>query len=203
MAKMAVAAKMGGAIGIRANTPPDIRAISSATDLPIIGIYKKVYEGFDVFITPTFAAARAVAEAGCAMIALDATPRPRPEDEDLAEIIRRIHNELDLPVMADCSTAEEAIRAAELGADVVSSTLSGYTLYSPKSAEPDFAMISRMLERVDAPVFAEGHFHYPEQVTRALKMGCHAVVVGGAITRPQEITRRFVEMIKITQKDKS
>lgn len=203
MAKMATAAKMGGAIGIRANTPQDIRAICSAVDLPVIGIYKKVYKGFDVYITPTFETARVIAEAGCHMIALDATPRPRPEGENLADIIRRIHDEFDLPVMADCSTAEEAIRAVKLGADAVGSTLSGYTSYSAKSPEPDFKMLGEMVKNAGAPVIAEGRFHYPDQVVRALQMGCHAVVVGGAITRPHETTQRFVEQIRSSQADKS
>ncbi len=195
MAKMAVAAQMSGAIGIRANTAPDIRAIRAAVSLPIIGIFKQVHAGFDVFITPTFATARAIAEAGTDMIALDATGRPRPEGEDLGRLIERIHDELGLPVMADCSTVEEALSAAQLGVDVVSSTLSGYTPYSPKTVDPDFAMVETLVKQVEVPVIAEGRYHHPDQVARALEMGCHAVVVGGAITRPQEITKRFVDRI--------
>ena len=120
---MARAAEMSGAVGIRANTPQDIRAITAAVALPVIGIFKQDHEGFDVFITPTFESARAVAEAGSVMVALDATPRPRPNGEDLATIVRRLHEECGVLVMADCSTAEEAIRAAGIGCDVVSSTL--------------------------------------------------------------------------------
>lgn len=196
MARMALAAQQGGAVGIRANTPEDIRAIREMVSLPIIGIYKRDYEGSDVSITPTFEEARAIAEAGADMIALDATPRPRPNGETLPELIRRIHDELDLPVMADCSTLEEAVEAARLGADVVSSTLAGYTPYSRKTDGPDFDLLRDMLKQVNAPVFAEGRFHSPEQVAQALAMGCYAVVVGGAITRPQEITARFAAAVR-------
>jgi N-acylglucosamine-6-phosphate 2-epimerase len=193
---MAIAAEMGRAVGVRANTPEDIRAIRAAVKLPIIGIYKREYEDSEVYITPTFAEAQAVAEAGADMIALDATPRPRPRGETLDQLIDRIHCELDLPVMADCSTVEEALRAAELGADVVSSTLAGYTPYSRKTEGPDFEMLAELLGRLAIPIFAEGRFHAPEQVARALEMGCYAVVVGGAITRPQEITARFTAAIR-------
>lgn len=196
MARMALAAEQGGAMGIRANTPEDIRAIKATVKLPVIGIFKREYEGSEVYITPTFAEAKAIAEAGADMIALDATPRPRPRGETLATLIQRIHDELDLPVMADCSTTEEAVAAAELGADVVSSTLAGYTPYSRKTEGPDFVMLQELLARVSVPVFAEGRFHTPEQVAQALAMGCYAVVVGGAITRPQEITARFTAAVR-------
>lgn len=196
MARMALAAQQGGAVGIRANSPDDIRAIRQSVKLPIIGIYKRVYEGSDVYITPTFEEAKAVAQAGADMIALDATARPRPRRETLGDLIRRIHEELDLPVMADCSTLEEALEAERLGADVVSSTLAGYTPYSRKTEGPDFDLLREMLARVAVPVFAEGRFHTPERVAQALAMGCYAVVVGGAITRPQEITARFVSAIR-------
>ena len=200
MARMARAAQMSGAIGIRANTPQDIRAIKAAVDLPVIGIFKQDHDGFDVFITPTFETAKAVAEAGSDMVALDATPRPRPSSETLADLVKRIHDELNVLVMADCSTPEEAIHAAELGCDVVSTTLSGYTPYSPKLPGPDFDMLEKILAAVKVPVIAEGRYHTPEHVAQALKMGAHAVVVGGAITRPQEITKRFVDFIAPTLK---
>jgi N-acylglucosamine-6-phosphate 2-epimerase len=196
MARMALAAQQGGAVGIRANSPDDIRAISQSVKLPIIGIYKRVYKGSDVYITSTFEEAKAVAQAGADMIALDATARSRPRGETLGDLIRRIHEELDLPVMADCSTLEEALEAERLGADVVSSTLAGYTPYSRKTEGPDFDLLREMLARVAVPVFAEGRFHTPEQVAQALAMGCYTVVVGGAITRPQEITARFVSAIR-------
>lgn len=196
MARMALAAQMSGAVGIRANTPADIRAIRTTVQLPIIGIYKKEYPGSEVYITPTFEEAREIAHAGSDMIALDATSRPRPKGETLQELIARIHEELDLPVMADCSTLEEAIEAERHGAETVSTTLAGYTPYSRKTEGPDFELLAEILAHVRVPVIAEGRYHYPDQVARALEMGAYAVVVGGAITRPQEITQRFVERIR-------
>jgi N-acylglucosamine-6-phosphate 2-epimerase len=195
MARMAVAAEMSGAVGIRANSPQDIRAIRAAVRLPIIGIFKQPHDGFDVFITPMFSDARSVAEAGADMIALDATSRPRPGGEQCEEIIRRIHDELDLPVMADISTEEEAFAAQAAGADAVSTTLSGYTAYSSRGPGPDFVLIRRLAGELSVPLIAEGRFYFPDDVARAIVLGCHAVVVGGAITRPQEIAKRFVDRL--------
>jgi N-acylglucosamine-6-phosphate 2-epimerase len=200
MARMARAAEMSGAIGIRTNSPPDVAAIRAEVNLPIIGLYKKVLPGCDVYITPKFEFAAEVARAGADVIALDATARPRPAGEDLPTLIRRIHDELGLPVMADISTAKEAATAEQLGADVVGTTLSGYTPYSAQSPGPDFELLADLLKRLAIPVFAEGRFHTPDDAARALEMGCHAVVVGGAITRPQEIARRFFERIEAVQK---
>jgi N-acylglucosamine-6-phosphate 2-epimerase len=195
MACMAAAAEMSGAVGIRANTPEDIRAIRAAVRLPIVGIYKQAHSGFDVFITPTFADAQTVAKAGADMIALDATARPRPEGDSVADLIRRIHDGLDLPVMADISTEDEALAAAAAGADAVSTTLSGYTPYSSRAQGPDFDLIRRLAGKLSVPLVAEGRFYYPDDAARAIVLGCHAVVVGGAITRPQEIAKRFVDRL--------
>lgn len=194
MARMAMAAHSGGAVGIRANGPEDIRNIRAAVPLPLIGLYKDGSEG--VYITPTLAHARAVAEAGADMIALDATPRPRPGGEQLGDIIRAIHAELGALVMADISTVEEGLAAEAAGADVLSTTLSGYTPSSPRQAEPDLALIAALTARATIPVIAEGRFRTSEQVCAALNLGAFAVVVGAAITRPQVITRWFVEAIR-------
>lgn len=194
MARMAVAAQQGGAIGIRANSPEDIRAIRAAVRLPLIGLYKDGNTG--VYITPTLAHARAIAEAGADIIALDATQRPRPGGEQLGDIIRAIHAELGVLVMADVSTVEEGLAATEAGADVLSTTLSGYTPYSLQQIEPDMALIEALNAQVAVPVIAEGRFRTPEQVCKALKRGAFAVVVGAAITRPQVITNWFVEAVQ-------
>ncbi|HOE63865.1 MAG TPA: N-acetylmannosamine-6-phosphate 2-epimerase [Candidatus Sumerlaeota bacterium] len=195
MAKMALAAQLGGAVGIRANGVKDVHEIKLTTSLPIIGINKIKFDNSEVYITPTFESAKAIAKAGADMIAIDGTARPRPNGEKLSWLIARIHDELQLPVMADCSTSEEGLAAAQAGADVVASTLSGYTPYSPKMEGPDLDLIKALVEQTALPVIAEGRYHYPEQAGRALQMGAHAVVVGGAITRPQEITKRFVAMM--------
>lgn len=193
MARMALAAQQGGAVAIRANSPPDIRAIIEAVPLPVIGLYKDGDSG--VYITPTFDHARQIAEAGAAVIALDATGRDRPNGEHLDDIIRRIHEQLDLPVLADVSTLAEAVQAADLGADMVSSTLSGYTPYSPQQPGPDFDLVQAMVARLDVPVVAEGRIRTPDEARRMLDLGAFTVIVGSAITRPQIVTRWFVDAL--------
>ena len=195
MARMARAAEIGGAVGIRADGSQDISEIKKIVSLPIIGINKIKTEGFDVYITPTFDAARTIALAGADVIALDGTARPRPNGETLTSIIHRIHEELGQPVMADCSTLDEGLAAVIAGANAVSTTLSGYTSYSPKMEEPDIELLRALIQKAKVPVVAEGRYHYPEQAGHAMQLGAYAVVVGGAITRPQEITKRFVNKI--------
>lgn len=195
MARMALAAQMGGAIGIRANSPEDIAAIRSTVDLPIIGIHKVNEPGFDVYITPRSAHARAVVQAGAHIVAVDATARPHPEAEDGAAYVRLLKAVLPCPIMADVSTLEEGIAAAEAGADLVSTTLSGYTPYSRQLEGPDLELVRELAASLSVPVIAEGRIHYPEQAKAALEAGAFAVVVGGAITRPQEITARFVRAL--------
>lgn len=195
MARMALAAAQGGAVAIRANTPPDIAAIRSAVDLPIVGLFKVDLPGYDVYITPRLQDAQAVAEAGADVIAIDATQRLRPDFGTLAEYIAAIHTVTGLPVMADISTYAEGLAAAEAGADLVSTTMSGYTPYSPVQPGPDLDLVRRLAAKLTVPLVAEGRYHTPDQVTQALAAGATTVVVGGAITRPQEITHRFVSAI--------
>ena len=192
MARLALAAELGGAVAIRANSPADIRAIRAAVSLPIIGLYKERIPGFDRYITPTVKHARQVAEAGADVIAVDATSRLHPEGLDLATFFHRIREATGCPILADISTLQEAIAAAEAGADLVSTTLSGYTPYSPSLDGPDLDLIEAAASRIALPLLAEGRYHYPEQATEALRRGAYAVIVGGAITRPVEITERFV-----------
>ncbi len=193
MAKMALAAKIGGAAAIRANGPADVRAIKQMVDLPVIGLYKQGDSG--VYITPTFAAAAEIAEAGADIIALDCTERPRPDGLPVCELIDRIHRELKRPTFADVSTLNEAQAAAAAGAAMTAPTLSGYTEDSPAQEGPDFELLARMVEALEAPVIAEGRIHSPAQARRALELGAWAVVVGSAITRPRTITARFVEAL--------
>lgn len=193
MARVAVAAAQGGAAAIRANSPEDIAAIRAAVDLPIIGLYKQDMPGYPVYITPTLAHAQAVATAGADVIAVDATARPRPEPGNLADYIARIHAMTGLPVLADIATAAEAEAAVAAGADLVSTTMSGYTDDSPQQRGPDLALVGEVVRRVNVPVLAEGRYRTAAQAVEALAQGATAVVVGGAITRPQEITRHFIE----------
>lgn len=193
MAAMARAAAMGGAAGIRANSAVDIAAIRAAVPLPIIGINKRNVDGFDVFITPDSRDAREIVAAGAEIVALDASPRPRPGGESLADIIRIIHDELGAAVMADISCEEDAVYAADAGADIIATTLSGYTQHGrPALPGPDLELISILRQRLSQPIIAEGRFSTPAHVAEAFERGVWAVVVGGAITRPQEITARFV-----------
>jgi N-acylglucosamine-6-phosphate 2-epimerase len=195
MARMALAAHQGGGRAIRANTPADIRAIAAAVDLPIIGLYKEEIPGYPVYITPTLDHARQVAAAGAAVIAIDATDRPRPEPGSLADWIAAIHQETGCLVLADISTVAEGLAAAAAGADLISTTMSGYTAYSPQQLGPDLDLVRALATQTTIPVLAEGRYRRPEEVTQALAYGAVAVVVGGAITRPQEITRWFVSQL--------
>lgn len=194
MAAMARAAVEGGAMGIRANGAPDIAAIRRATSLPIIGLKKLVLPGFEVYITPTFEAAAEVAAAGADMIAIDATDRTRPCG--LAELISRVRTELRKPVLADCATVAEAVAAAAAGADAVATTMAGYTEESRaiQAFSPD--LVRAFVQAVNVPVIAEGRIWAPEEAVAALEAGAHAVVVGSAITRPQEITSRYITAIQ-------
>jgi N-acylglucosamine-6-phosphate 2-epimerase len=194
MGAMALAARDGGAKAIRANGPEDVRAVKAA-GLPVIGIHKVFSDNVPVYITPTMAAADALAEAGADIIALDCTPRLRHGDMP-AVIIAHIRNQLGLESFADISTLEEGIAAARMGATYVSTTLSGYTEYTePKPDGPDFALIRALAERIDTPVIAEGRFNTPEVARAAIEAGAYAVVVGTMITNPREITKSFARAV--------
>jgi N-acylglucosamine-6-phosphate 2-epimerase len=189
MSALAQCAEQGGAAAIRADGPEDVRGIREAVSLPIVGIYK-VPRGGRFFITPTMEHARAVVAAGADVVAVEATLENRPHQEDLECLIRRIGEELSVPVVADISTFEEAIRARESGAELVATTLSGYTPDSPEREEPDLDLVRKLAE-ANVPVVAEGHVRTPEQVRELFDAGAHSVVVGTAITDPVTITSWF------------
>lgn len=195
MAKMAKSAEAGGAIAIRANGVNDIAAIKQTTDLPIIGLIKRNYEGSDVYITATLKEVEQLMEIGVDVVALDATKRQRPNNESFASLVTYM-KERGQKVMADISTIEEAIFAASVGVDCVSTTLSGYTSYSPQTYEPDYDLVASAAKELSIPVIAEGKIYLPSQAGRMLELGAHAVVVGSAITRPQLITERYVSEIR-------
>jgi N-acylglucosamine-6-phosphate 2-epimerase len=202
MAKMAICAKVGGGKGIRANTTADICAIKKAVDLPVIGIIKRVYEGSECYITPTMKEVKElIDQAGPEIIAVDATNRVHPDGRDgkqfIAEIKKAYPNVL---LMADISTYEEGIDAVNAGADLVSTTLSGYTPYTPKRNSPDFELMAGLSADVQVPVIGEGNIWSPDEAVRAFETGVFAIVVGTAITRPRDITKRFVESINSIKK---
>lgn len=193
MGAMALAARDGGARGIRANGPDDVRAVKAA-GLPVIGIHKIFADDVPVYITPTIAAADALAEAGADVIALDCTPRPRHGDTPAA-IIAHVRG-LGLETFADISTVDEGAAAAAMGATYVSTTLSGYTHHTePKPAGPDLELIRALASRLETPVVAEGRFNTPELARAAIDAGAYAVVVGTMITNPREITRVFATAV--------
>lgn len=199
MGRMALAAKEGGAEGIRANTKADIEEIKKNVDLPIIGIVKRDYSDSDVYITPTIKEVDELIDVNADVIALDATNNLRPESKDLKtfynEIRTKYPNQL---LMADCSTVDEAIQADKLGFDFIGTTLVGYTEQSKnlKIDANDFEIIKQIIDNVKAHVIAEGNINTPQKARRVLELGCYSVVVGSIITRPQLITKAFVDEIE-------
>ncbi|KIL42282.1 N-acetylmannosamine-6-phosphate 2-epimerase [Gordoniibacillus kamchatkensis] len=195
MRKMAIAAQMSGAIGIRTNGVTDIRFIKEAIDLPVIGLIKRNISGSDIFITPTMDEVKAIVEAGADIVALDVTDR-EGRLERVIELITYAHH-AGVRVMADVSTFEEGVAAEQLGADFIGTTLSGYTPYSRQLKEPDFDLVRQLSKVVHVPVVAEGRIWTPEEAVKALEAGAAYVVVGSAITRPQLIIRRYVEALQM------
>lgn len=195
MGRMAKAAKEGGAVAIRAQGVEDIIEIKKVTNLPVIGIIKRNYKDSEVFITPTEKEIKELIETGCEMIALDATNRTRPNNEKIKDLLELIHKSKRL-AMADVSTYEEGIKAQEMGFDCISTTLSGYTSYSTQSDKVDFKLLEELVKDCSIPVICEGRIYTPEELKKAFDIGAYSVVIGGAITRPQQITERFVNAIK-------
>jgi len=185
-ALMAEAALLGGAAGLRVNGPEDVAAVRAITALPVIGLHK-IARHRNV-ITPTLELAEGLVAAGADIVAVDATVEVFGVELDGFGLIVQ---SLDAPVMADVSTRREGLRAAELGASIVGTTLSGYTPESPAADDPDLDLVA-FLAGEGLTVVAEGRYRSPQAVRRAFDAGATAVVVGGAITDPLSTTRRFV-----------
>lgn len=187
IAALAESALLGGASGLRLNGPEDIRRVRPVTDAPIIGLHK-VWNGVRNVITPERALAAGLAEAGADIIAVDATTEQLGTD---FRLIGEIAAATGRPVMADVSTVAEGERAWAAGAAVVGTTLSGYTPHSPRQDDPDLDLVAALVA-AGIPTIAEGRYQTPAQVRAAFDAGAFAVVVGGAITDPIALTRRFV-----------
>ncbi|MCH4207692.1 MAG: N-acetylmannosamine-6-phosphate 2-epimerase [Solobacterium sp.] len=197
MSRMALAAFQGGAVGIRANTVEDITEIRKTVDLPIIGIIKEVYPDSEVYITPTMKEVDALMACGVEVLAMDATKRTRPNGRELKEFFTEVRAKYPEQLfMADCSSQEEGMAAAEMGFDLIGTTMAGYTTYTKGRVVPPFDMIEYLVKNCGKPVIAEGNIGTPEQLREALDLGVHCAVVGGAITRPLQITRKFTAVIK-------
>ena len=199
MGRMALAAKEGGAAGIRANTKEDIAEIQAQVDLPIIGIVKRDYEDSKVYITPTMKEIEELMEVKPEIIALDATSDLRPGGKTLDGFYREIRAAYpEQLLMADCSTVEEALHADELGFDFIGTTLVGYTEQSRglKIEADDFAIIRQIVAKARHRVIAEGNINTPEKARRVIELGAFSVVVGSIITRPQLITKSFAEALR-------
>lgn len=198
MGRMALAAKMGGAVGIRANTKEDIAEIQTQVDLPMIGIVKRDYEGSEVYITPTMKEVEELMEVKPEIIAIDATGRLRPGDVTLDEFFKQIKEKYPKQLwMADCSTVEEALHADELGFDFIGTTMVGYTEQSKgdKIEANDFEILRKIIAGTKNRVIAEGNINTPEKAKRVIELGAFSVVVGSIITRPQLITKSFAEAL--------
>lgn len=182
IAAMALAAVNQGAVGIRVDTPPHVLAVRAQVAVPLIGLWKRQMQGCDVYITPQFEHAAAIAQAGADIIAIDATQRPRPGGETLSTLIQRIHAELGKPVMADIDTVEAAIAATAAGADIVGTTLFGYTAKTNHLKPPGFELLSQLLKTLNVPIICEGGIASAAMARHAIALGADAVVVGTAIT---------------------
>ena len=197
MPLMAKAAAMSGAVGIRANTVRDITQIKQVVDLPVIGIIKKDYPGTPMYITVTMAEVDALVGCGVDILAVQGTSALRPDGKTAPEFIREVKAKYpDQLLMADIATFEEAMTCAEAGANFVGTTMRGYTPETTGLNDIDFDFVAKLAKECPAKVIAEGHIHYPEQARKALEAGAYALVVGGAITRPAEITARFTAAIQ-------
>lgn len=196
MGRMAFAAKEGGAVGIRANTVADIVEIRKTVDLPVIGIIKAVYGDCQVYITPTEKEVDELVKTGVEIIAIDATDRERPDGVNLDVFFKKVREKYPNQLfMADCSCFEDCRHAAEIGFDLVGTTLCGYTETTKGTAIPSYSLLERITTELNVPVIAEGGVWERDQLKKVYEYQVHSAVVGTAITRPRDITRRFVDAI--------
>lgn len=188
----------GGAVGLRIEGPDRIRSVRSLTKIPIIGFVHGTYEDGSALITPSLDDIERVIEAGADVVAIDATRRKRPGDTDGFLFFEQARKRFNIPLWADIASFREGVRAAEMGADLIATTLAGYTpnTSSDDYRTPDYPLIKELATSLTHPVIAEGRIWSPADAVRCLSLGAHAIVVGSAITRPQIITQMFVSEIQ-------
>ena len=196
MALTARSAEVGGACGLRVDGVKDISAVKRMSSLPIIGIYKMDIPGYEVRITPTIDSVVELVKAGAEIVAVDATDREHPGKLNGADFIKHIKRVTDATIMADVSNEEEGVAAAGAGADIVATTLAGYTEYTRSIQKPDFELVTALANRLSVPVICEGGISSPEQAREALERGAHAVVVGTMIINVKRITQHYVRVIR-------
>ncbi|BDA65133.1 putative N-acetylmannosamine-6-phosphate 2-epimerase [Actinomyces capricornis] len=198
MDQVAQACVRGGAVAIRAQGLADLELINQHVEVPVIGLWKDGHEG--VFITPTLKHAVAVAATGCQIVALDGTRRERPDGLSLARTIEGLREAFpQILVMADCGCLEDARCAQDAGADLLGTTLAGYTGQRPATQGPDLELVDQIAAACQRPLIVEGRVHTPDQAAAAMERGAWAVVVGTAITHPTTITSWFVEAVSGAQ----
>ncbi|UWD35393.1 N-acetylmannosamine-6-phosphate 2-epimerase [Mycoplasma cottewii] len=198
MQKMAYATVLGGAEILRLSQVEHISAIKKVVNVPIIGLIKKHYDNSEVVITPTFKEVEQLVNLKVDVIAIDATLRARP-DQDLEQLVKTIKKHYpDQLLMADCSTLNDAINAQNLGFDLIGTTLRGYTKETKNHSniENNYKFLKQLQKVITKPIIAEGGIWEPQQAKEILDLGIHAVVVGSAITRPQLITKYWLDKIK-------
>lgn len=194
IAALARTAERNGAVGVRIDGPTNIHAVrNEGVAIPILGIEKLMHADYEVYITPTYDSVARIVGSGADIIALDATTRPRPNNETFDRIVARVHSNPACAVMADIATYEEGISAAEeAGADLVGTTLAGYTAETSGIVEPDFDLVEKLAARLVVPVICEGRLRSSDDVRRAFNSGAFAVVVGNALTGVDWLVRNFV-----------
>ena len=185
----------GGAGGLRVAGVRDVKNAKKMTDVPVIGLTKpdEIPANWKeiVYITPSLKHVGFLIKAGADIIAFDGTSR-KHENCTVEEIIKLIKINKRVS-MADISTVEEGLNCEKLGVNMISTTLAGYTQFSPlKNDGPDFELLEELVKKVKIPVVLEGRIWTPQEVDKAFELGAHCVVIGSAITRPQLITKRFV-----------
>ena len=195
IAALAECAVLGGAAGVRIDAPEDVAAARARVRVPIVGLFKQ-RTGSPIYITPTFEAAQAVARAGADIVAVQATRERDEHAEPLGPLLERLHRECGVLVMADVSTRDEGIAAEAAGADVVATTMAGYTPHSRQIPGPDLRLIEELAAALSVPIVAEGRIQTPDEAAAARRAGAWTVVVGRAITMPEAITARFAKAIE-------